>query len=672
MNDLNDSSEKISQPKNLDILLMEHQKTAIYAMRRLEETRKLIQKNVTIPYLNIKDETIIYETNIGMLCDKVGAGKTLMISTLINQFDKLELEHCYLLNSHYLSISKKIKELSVKTNLIIIPHSLMTQWKNTFELFKDGCKYLCIVNAKSFKTFLDLDELFKYDAIILSATTIKPFNKYLMINFTTNIYDILWNRIIIDEADSISINKTIYLNGKFIWLITATPQGLYFNKKGIYKNLFGEFNYHLLNNLIVKNRDSFVDESIKLPKLNRFIIKCLTPKEIYALYDLIPNHVIEMINAGNLDDAVKNINCNVDTSDNIFQVLSKQLNDAIENNKLELEYEKKKKIKNPLKLIKHNENISNIEKNIKRNENKLKSLEEKIKKLKDEVCSICLCDYSEKTALLTCCNSIFDFECISSYLCDNAKCPNCGHAINKSMIHIIDETPCKKIETSKIEEKDKIDTLVDIINKKKDKKLLIFANHQSTFTKIKCHINKLSITYDELKGNDEEINEKINQFDKGEINILMLNAKYFGAGLNLHMATDVIIFHRFNYEKEEQVIGRAQRLGRTEPLNVYYLIHDNEEKPHDYCDIIEDYDDIDYENWNVKNNKDIVPDKVFNLKPIEVNNIIDYPLKPYVNKKDIENKDDETYNKDDETDDSNESDYIEEESNDEDDDNESI
>ena len=67
-------------------------------------------------------------------------------------------------------------------------------------------------------------------------------------------------------------------------------------------------------------------------------------------------------------------------------------------------------------------------------------------------------------------------------------------------------------------------------------------------------------------------NKIIERFTKGEIRVLMLNATNYGSGLNLQMATDIIIYHEMNKELETQIIGRAQRIGRTEPLNVYYLL----------------------------------------------------------------------------------------------------
>jgi len=41
-----------------------------------------------------------------------------------------------------------------------------------------------------------------------------------------------------------------------------------------------------------------------------------------------------------------------------------------------------------------------------------------------------------------------------------------------------------------------------------------------------------------------------------------------------------MLFHRMSAELESQIIGRANRLGRTNPLEVVYLIHENEMTAH--------------------------------------------------------------------------------------------
>jgi hypothetical protein len=92
-------------------------------------------------------------------------------------------------------------------------------------------------------------------------------------------------------------------------------------------------------------------------------------------------------------------------------------------------------------------------------------------------------------------------------------------------------------------------------------------------------------------GSVSHINNVINDFTNGKINVVMMNAQHYGSGLNLQMATDIIIYHEMPKELETQVIGRAQRLGRSEPLIVHYLLHENEK-----CNSSKDlnYDNEDY------------------------------------------------------------------------------
>ena len=42
------------------------------------------------------------------------------------------------------------------------------------------------------------------------------------------------------------------------------------------------------------------------------------------------------------------------------------------------------------------------------------------------------------------------------------------------------------------------------------------------------------------------------------------------------MSSDIIIYHKMTSDLEKQVIGRGQRLGRTEPLTIHKLCYENE------------------------------------------------------------------------------------------------
>ena len=65
-----------------------------------------------------------------------------------------------------------------------------------------------------------------------------------------------------------------------------------------------------------------------------------------------------------------------------------------------------------------------------------------------------------------------------------------------------------------------------------------------------------------LKGHTGHIKSIIQDYKDNKVNILILNAKFFGSGLNLQMTDDIIIYHRMDKKLEKQVIGRGQRLGR--------------------------------------------------------------------------------------------------------------
>jgi SNF2 family DNA or RNA helicase len=151
----------------------------------------------------------------------------------------------------------------------------------------------------------------------------------------------------------------------------------------------------------------------------------------------------------------------------------------------------------------------------------------------------------------------------------------CRTDINFTDIHIIkNESLDTKHSNNKLLSKK--DNLINIIKNKINGKFLIFSNYDYTNENISKMLDEESIPYSRLMGNINVINKIIERFSNGSIKVLLLNASNYGSGLNLQMATDVIIYHELDQELETQVIGRAQRLNRTEPLNVYYLLYEDE------------------------------------------------------------------------------------------------
>jgi hypothetical protein len=108
-------------------------------------------------------------------------------------------------------------------------------------------------------------------------------------------------------------------------------------------------------------------------------------------------------------------------------------------------------------------------------------------------------------------------------------------------------------------------------------KIIICSNYIRIFNDIKLLLNKYFINYIELDdGNVNSINESIMKYTYGNINVMLLNSNLFGCGLNLQCTTDILFLHKTDITLEKQIIGRAQRMGRKDKLNLWYLMHENE------------------------------------------------------------------------------------------------
>ena len=122
----------------------------------------------------------------------------------------------------------------------------------------------------------------------------------------------------------------------------------------------------------------------------------------------------------------------------------------------------------------------------------------------------------------------------------------------------------------------KLDNLEVLIRAKRDGKILIFSCSDTSFAKLTPILDKQHIRYEYLKGNGSHVNNVMEKYKTGNINVLLVNVRYYGSGFNMENTTDVIMFHKFDTEIEKQVVGRAQRFGRTSELNVWYLMYENE------------------------------------------------------------------------------------------------
>jgi SNF2 family DNA or RNA helicase len=627
INILTENDKQIIQPSTITIPLMTHQKTIVSKMLEVEEFDEY-EINYKPDYYSTKTISGKMRTNVGVLADKVGAGKTLSTISLLSIKPIIKEKMTCEAGNKYMNVRVNYAKTKLNTNLIIVPHKLVPQWKASFEKCTNLNVYCISTNGNIDKLIEKKTEIKKnwkdedvevyYEEIVLKK--IANFNVIVIGDtmykrFYSSSKKYCWNRIIIDEADTIKLPRDMECHFNFMWLITGTPTGLKSKSKPFIGRIF--YDNNLLNYVTFKNDEKYVEQSIVLPHPKRIQIRCLTPKELAIIKDLIPPSVLQMINAGNSEEAIKALNCNIDTNDNILQVITKNVVDSITNKQIELDAEKKKIY--PLTQQKeHEHKIKIIENNLKKLQEKYEDIKKKIYELNNDYCPVCMSSFTNPV-IVNCCKNCFCFDCLAVSMGElkNNICPFCRQGIDKSDIHLISNDSSlqnSKKKDKKQDLKDKLDVLVDLINKKPDGSFMVFANYTETFTKIEKKLKELDISYHILKGQASTVNKYIDDFKNKKVRVLMLNAQYFGAGMNLQMTTDLVIYHRFTKEMEEQIIGRAQRLGRTTPLNVYYLIHDNESNNIEDKFNFEDIKDIHYLDWieQEKNNEIKNKEEIYN------------------------------------------------------------
>jgi SNF2 family DNA or RNA helicase len=124
-----------------------------------------------------------------------------------------------------------------------------------------------------------------------------------------------------------------------------------------------------------------------------------------------------------------------------------------------------------------------------------------------------------------------------------------------------------------------MDKIFELNNNNPVKKYLIFTEYESTLnTKITSILDKWNLKYDRIRGSTATINKQLEKYKNpnGETNVLLVNSKFFGSGMNLENTSDIIIMHKMQSDIEMQAIGRAQRFGRKGELRIWKLYYQNE------------------------------------------------------------------------------------------------
>lgn len=126
-----------------------------------------------------------------------------------------------------------------------------------------------------------------------------------------------------------------------------------------------------------------------------------------------------------------------------------------------------------------------------------------------------------------------------------------------------------------IKQSAKLDFLFDMLSNlvPEGRRILLFSSFTSMLELIEQRLTENNYEYVKLTGQTKDRATPINQFQSGNIPIMLLSLKAGGTGLNLTAADTVIHYDPWwNPAAEAQATDRAHRIGQHKPVFVYKLV----------------------------------------------------------------------------------------------------
>lgn len=606
--ELDANSPVAPHPPNTKIRLKRHQLTLLQRCLDFENERIALNTFSSMQSI-VQSPQDHMRTHIGILGDKVGSGKSYVLLALMMCNTIPRNEPAIRTYGHNKIIIWQHENIRlIKTNLLVIPHNLVGQWEEYIKLFNPRLQYLMASKAKVVDQMFDTaatTDVSQYDLLVVTSTF------YNKVAHLLNSKSIKLRRTIFDEVDNMNIPGCVQVESDFYWFVTASfgnllyPRGFSrwdpltrrhiqnaagLKNSGFVKNLFTDL-YSMVSNdyiriLVVKNRDTYIQESIDLPHIQNFYVRCRTPTTISVLNGIVDKNIIECLNAGDISSAIQALNPqNRKSEDSIVTLLIDRYTKQVRNIQVRMD------------STRHYEYDSEAEKQaeLDRLTRRSEELEQKINSIRNRIkdndmCCICCDDLTNKT-VVPCCSNSYCFRCISLWLCQGRNsCPICKSALSMNNVLVVDSRSAGETSAAgaAVQEEldrsaeihggnEKLKNLENILRKLSPaSKVLLFSSYENSFTNIQAVLQQLNLSFASLKGNSNQIKSIIDQYKTGDLNVLLVNTRSYGSGLNLENTTDLILLHKFDNEIEKQVIGRAHRYGRLEPLRVWYLLHENE------------------------------------------------------------------------------------------------
>ena len=603
--EINSNDPKLEQPSKIKIPMKDHQVAALHKAT-IMETYGSVNYNVPNPANYIHDTyqrrtvtmdgSFKIQTNVGILADAPGHGKTLIALSIIAQtscsniYKRTDTVYNYGKHySHFTAYCEKSQlfedDKFIHTTLVSVPRGpVYVQWFNAIR-DQTGLSVLAIDSLTTIKrylpgsnaTFREVKGFFEnYDIILVKSTALKTLIEYYTLPYRDN-YILAFDRIILDEAHDIICKMPIF-SFRFLWLISGTYQtlssrcyGTRYQMSYAIRDIGCEERFNLM---LVKGERDFVLQSFNIPPPIEHTYLCASSRQISAVQPFLHPNVQERLNANDITGAIAAMGGTGETEDEITKILTNDIERDIRNKSSEIMYTEGLEISDDVKTSR----ILTLNTELQKLIDKRKNLLERITALEEKTCAICYDNYTNP--ILLPCTHVFCGGCLISWLQrgNNVSCPQCRVEIqSQHLIAIVKEKP--EVGPSSLQPRPTIltkeDTLLKLLQDKPDGKFLVFTRVDSGFWRLEQKLREKNIAYSEMKGHTSHMMKILEDFKEGRLRVILLNTYYAGSGIDISFATDVVLFHIMGLDRN-QAIGRAQRQGRTSQLHIHNLYYSNE------------------------------------------------------------------------------------------------
>lgn len=526
--------------------LFSHQSSMIHAMNA---------HRMRMTHGHLWNNQLMYG-NLGILGDPQGSGKTLTvlgyISNLLNnkQSSNAHPRMCGLVDnsnryfySHYLDVATDASS----THLIIVPPYLFHQWKNQIETHTNlSCFY---VNNKRILRNNTTPHLMVNSNIVLTTN-----KAYKSLSEFAKQHSIQWKQVFIDEASTIHFTgNDPLLEFEFLWLITSNwvtflfkniwinPSNLLYlqdrlenihpdclswlqiykdNNQHIHANLVSSnfikhympFNHTGRSQLVLRSSDKALQESYTLPNPIETIVLC---KQSYSLSTLRQKRDIlseqsripRLLESLDIGSTTVDIICNIHPERE--QIIRTKVNDD---------------------------------------------------------CSICL-DKPTHITLIKCCMNSFCGGCILRHMLTSTNCPTCRQFISLNDLIYLPNTPTDVSSEPIVSRQD---ACLEYIQKHKNDSIIVYAEYENIYYQLQSEIEKIGCKCERLDVNS--VHQIVQDFNKGATKVIFVSNISLLNGLDLTKTQRLLFFsEQLFYDLKQTLISSAQRLNRSEPLQIVHL-----------------------------------------------------------------------------------------------------